>query len=81
MHINHCFCAESPFLLYANRDDEAQGITMTNLDGSNSKIIITNMTASGLDYDYKLVALAINSYLAGIQVAVQVHACVNNYSC
>ncbi|XP_064399972.1 low-density lipoprotein receptor-related protein 4-like isoform X2 [Halichondria panicea] len=44
---------EEAFLIFANRDDSTEGITMTNLDGTNSKRLVTSMTASGLDYDFR----------------------------
>ena len=49
----HSFLAEEAFLIFANRDDSTEGITMTNLDGTNSKRLVTSMTASGLDYDFR----------------------------
>ncbi len=49
----HFFLAEEAFLIFANRDDPTQGITMTNLDGTNSKKLVTSTTASGLDYDFR----------------------------
>ena len=73
-------CAEPPFLMYANRDDETQGVTMTSLDGTVSETIITNMTASGLDYDFELVTLLVlvcMSLLLQPRLAIHLmHACM-----